>query len=111
MQTQASTGSGSVPGNVRTTMGTWVKALCRALDAAGCDSAALLAEAGFDLKPIDGPTARCPLPAAAPLGPRGVAAPGGRASGIKYGSHIKHTTFHALSYGLSASSTLNEAFE
>ena len=35
---------------VRTTLGTWVKAICRALDAAGCDSAALLAEAGFDIK-------------------------------------------------------------
>ena len=65
MRTQATAASGSVPVRdgqvVRTTLGTWVKAICRALEAAGCDSAALLAEAGFDLKSLDGPNARCPL--------------------------------------------------
>jgi len=40
-----------------------------------------------------------------------VAATGDPAFGIKVASHIKQTTFHALSYGLSASSTLKEAFE
>ena len=115
MRTQVSTSRGSSPAvepsGDRTTMGTWVKALCRALDAAGCDSAALLAEAGFDLKSIDGPTARCPLSQTARLWPLAVAATGDPAFGIKVASHIKHTTFHALSYGLSASSTLKEAFE
>jgi len=61
MQTQAPTPSGSVPvkdgQGVRTTLGTWVKAICRALEAAGCDSAALLAEAGLDLRYLDGPNA------------------------------------------------------
>jgi len=32
-------------GGGKTTLCSWVKAICRALDAAGCDSAALLAEA------------------------------------------------------------------
>jgi len=40
-----------------------------------------------------------------------VAATGDAAFGLKVASHIKHTTFHALSYGLCASSTLKEAFE
>ena len=40
-----------------------------------------------------------------------MAATGDPAFGIKVASHIKQTTFHALSYGLSASSTLKEAFE
>jgi AraC-like DNA-binding protein len=104
MQTQAST-------SVRTTLGTWVKAICRALEAAGCDSAALLAEAGFDVKSLDGPNARCPLTHTARLWRIAVAATGDPAFGIKVASHIKQTTFHALSYGLSASSTLKEAFE
>jgi AraC-like DNA-binding protein len=95
----------------RTTLGTWVKAICRALEAAGCDSASLLAEAGFDLKSLDGPNARCPLNHTARLWSLAVAATGDPALGIKVASHIKPTTFHALSYGLSASSTLKEAFE
>jgi hypothetical protein len=65
MRTQTSAASGSMPVSDgtgdRTTLGTWVKAICRALEAAGCDSAALLTEAGFDLKSLDSPTARCPL--------------------------------------------------
>jgi AraC-like DNA-binding protein len=89
----------------------WVKAICRALDAAGCDSAALLAEAGFNPECLDGPGARCPLANTARLWELSVAATGDPAFGIKVASHIKNTTFHALSYGLSASSTLREAFE
>lgn len=96
---------------VRTTLGTWVKAIGRALDAAGCDSAALLAEAGLDLKSLDSPNARCPLTHTKRLWSIAVAATGDPAFGIKVASHIKQTTFHALSYGLSASSTLKEAFE
>src|SRR5277367_3775214 len=96
---------------VRTTLGTWVKAICRALEAAGCDSAALLAEAGLDLKSLEGPNARCPLTHTARLWRLAVAATEDPAFGIKVASHIKQTTFHALSYGLSASSTLKEAFE
>jgi AraC-like DNA-binding protein len=106
MQAQAPSAYG-----VRTTLGTWVKAICRALEAAGCDSTALLAEAGFDLKALDGPTVRCPLTQTARLWGLAVAATGDPAFGIKVASHIKQTTFHALSYGLSASSTLKEAFE
>jgi AraC-like DNA-binding protein len=96
---------------VRTTLGTWVKAICRAVEAAGCDSAALLAEAGFELKSLDGPNARCPLTQTERLWRIAVSATGDPALGIKVASHIKQTTFHALGYGLSASSTLKEAFE
>jgi AraC-like DNA-binding protein len=96
---------------VRTTLGTWVKAIGRALEAAGCDSAALFTEAGFDQKSLEGPTVRCPLTQTARLWSVAVAATGDPAFGIKVASHINQTTFHALSYGLSASSTLKEAFE
>ncbi|MGO9513542.1 MAG: AraC family transcriptional regulator ligand-binding domain-containing protein [Steroidobacteraceae bacterium] len=92
-------------------LATWIKAIGRALDAAGCDGAALLVEAGFDLECLDGPTVRCPLATTARLWEIAVAATGDPAFGIKVASHIKHTTFHALSYGLCASSTLKEAFE
>ena len=74
-------------------------------------STAALTEAGFDLKSLDGPTARFPLTHTARLWRIAVAATDDPAFGIKVASHIKQTTFHALSYGLSASSTLKEAFE
>lgn len=92
-------------------LGTWVKAIMRALDAAGCDGAALVAEAGFDVDTLDVPNAHCPLDKTASLWRLAVAATGDSAFGLKVASHIKHTTFHALGYGLSASSTLREAFE
>ena len=47
--------------NQQSILGTCVKAIGRALDAAGCNGPALLAEAGFDLKELDGPDTRCPL--------------------------------------------------
>jgi AraC-like DNA-binding protein len=115
MRTQAIARRGSAPSKDipggRTILVTWVRAICRALDAAGCDSEALLAEACFDLKSFDGPTARCPITPVSRLWRAAVAATGDPAFGLKVASHIKQTTFHALSYGLSASSTLKEAFE
>jgi hypothetical protein len=48
-RTQATAGRGYI-------LAAWIKAIGRALDAASCDSSALLAEAGFDLKSVDGPT-------------------------------------------------------
>ena len=99
-------------GERQTTLCSWVKAICRALEAAGCDSAALLAEAGFDAKSLDWPHRALPADHTARLWKN---CRGGdrrsRHSGIKVASHIRQTTFHALSYGMSASSTLKEAFE
>jgi AraC-like DNA-binding protein len=92
-------------------LATWIKAIGRALDAAGCNGAAILAQAGFDPEELEGPTARCPLVNNGRLWELAVAATGDPAFGLKVASHIKHTTFHALSYALSASSTLKEAFE
>jgi AraC-like DNA-binding protein len=92
-------------------LATWIKAIGRALDAAGCNGAALLAEAGYDPEDLEGPTARCPLVNSGRLWELAVGATGDPAFGLKVASHIKHTTFHALSYGLAASSTLKEAFE
>jgi AraC-like DNA-binding protein len=90
---------------------TWVKAFGRALDAAGCDGDALLAQAGFDLGHLGGPDARCPLTKTAKLWRAALEATGDEAFGVKLASYFRHTAFHALGFGLSASSTLKEAFE
>jgi AraC-like DNA-binding protein len=95
----------------KTTLCSWVKAICRALDAAGCDSAALLAQAGFEANSLDGPRARCALTSSLRLWKIAMAATGDPAFGLKVASQLKPTSFHALSYGISASSTLKEAFE
>lgn len=94
-----------------TILGTCVKALGRALDAAGCDGPALLTQAGFDLRKLDGPDTRCPLANMTQLWSIALAATGDPAFGLKLTRQYKHTTFHSLGYGLSASSTLKEAFE
>jgi AraC-like DNA-binding protein len=99
------------PGDGKTTLCSWVRAICRALDAAGCDSTALLAEAGFEANALEGPTTRCELKYSLRLWRIAVAATGDPAFGLKVASHIKPTSFHAMSYGMSASSTLKEAFE
>ena len=104
MRTHTAVGRSSI-------LGSYVKAVGRALDAAGCDGAALLAEAGIDLKDLEGPDTRCPLVNTGHLWRIAVAATGDPAFGIKVANHYKHTTFHALGYGTSASSTLKEAFE
>lgn len=90
---------------------TWVKAFGRALDAAGCDGPALLAQVGFDLKDLGGPDARCPLTKTRLLWEVALEATGDPAFGVKLAKYFTHTTFHALGYGLTASSTLKEAFE
>jgi hypothetical protein len=92
-------------------LATWIKAIGRALDAAGCNGAALLAKAGYDPGDLEGPTARCPLVNSGRLWELALGATGDPAFGLKVASHIKNTTFHAPSYGLAASSTLKEAFE
>jgi AraC-like DNA-binding protein len=94
-----------------TTLATWAKAICGALDAAGCDVPHILAQAGFDPEILNEPTGRCPFEQGVSLWRCAIAATGDSAFGLKVASHFKQTSFHALSYGLSASSTLKEAFE
>jgi AraC-like DNA-binding protein len=102
----------SVAGHAgRTTLATWAKAICRALEASGCDVPVILARAGFDPGILKEPTGRCPFEQGVALWRCAIDATGDPAFGLKVASHIKHTSFHALSYGLSASSTLKEAFE
>ena len=97
--------------NQNSILGAWVKAVGRALDAAGCDGSTLLEEAGFDPRELTGCDTRCPLAKASRLWAIALSATGDPAFGVKLARHFNHTTFHALGYGLSASSSLKEAFE
>ncbi|HSW14322.1 MAG TPA: AraC family transcriptional regulator [Solimonas sp.] len=94
-----------------TVLSSWGRAIRRALDRAGLDSAALFAEAGVDLAALDDPNARYPLEQTTRLWGLCVRASGDPAFGLLVASQVTPTTFHALGYALTASTTLREAFE
>jgi len=94
-----------------TTLVTWAKAICRALEVAGCDVPKILSQAGLDPTILNDPTARCPFEQGVTLWRCAIEATGDDAFGLKVASQFRHTSFHALSYGIIASSTLKEAFE
>lgn len=94
-----------------TVLSSWGRAIRRALDRAGLDSGALFAEAGLDLAALDDPNARYPLRNTTRLWALAVQASGDPAFGLAVAGQVTQTTFHALGYALSASSTLREGFE
>lgn len=100
-----------MPPTTATALTSWAKAIRKALDAAGQDSARLFAEAGLDPALLDDPSARYPVAATARLWRHAVAATGDDAFGLTVARHVGQTTFHALGYALGASATLHEAFE
>lgn len=94
-----------------TALTSWAKAIRKALDATGIDSAALFGEAGLDLAALDDPNARYSVAATTRLWRLAVAAAGDDAFGLTVVRHVGQTTFHALGFSVLASSTLREAFE
>ncbi len=94
-----------------TALTSWARAIRKALEAAGLDSARLFAEAGLDPAALDDPNARYPVAATTRLWQLAVQASGDDAFGLTVARHVSQTTFHALGYSLAASSTLKEAFD
>lgn len=94
-----------------TALTSWAKAIRKALDAAGVDSARLFAEAGLDITALNDPNARYPVEATIRLWKLAVAATGEEAFGLTVARQVGPTTFHALGYSLTASETLLAAFE
>src|SRR5256885_8653689 len=81
---------------------TWVKAFGRALDAAGCDGSALLAQAGFDVSHLGGPAARCPLTKTGRLWRGAPPAAGGEGFGAKHARYFSHTPLPPPGLGVGA---------
>ncbi|MGH8445538.1 MAG: AraC family transcriptional regulator [Solimonas sp.] len=94
-----------------TVLSSWGRAIRRALDRAGVDSARLFAEAGLDTAALADPDARYPLDNTTRLWNLAAAATGDPAFGLAVATQVTQTTFHALGYALGASGTLREAFE
>lgn len=94
-----------------TVLTSWSRAVRRALDLKGCDSAAMFAAAGLDIAALDDPNARYPLAGTTRLWRLATEATGDPCFGLAVASAVTQTTFHALGYSLTASATLHEAFE
>src|SRR3546814_6249068 len=92
-----------------TVLSSWGRAIRRALDAAGVDSARLFAEAGLDIAALADPDARYPLANTTRLWALAVEETGDPAFGLAVATQVSQTTFHALGYTLIASGTLREA--
>ncbi len=89
----------------------WARAIRKALDAGGYDSARLFAAAGLALAALDDPNARYPVSRTARLWRLAVEASGDDAFGLSVARYVGPTTFHALGYALSASATLHDVFD
>lgn len=94
-----------------TVLASWARVIRRTLEACGCDSAPLLAQAGLSAAMLDDPNGRCPAQAMARLWRLSTQATGDDAFGLKAARHVMPTTFHALWQAQSASQTLKDAFE
>ncbi len=94
-----------------TALTSWAKAVRKALEAGGIDSARLFAEAGLDPAALDDPNARYPVARTTRLWQLAVAASNDDAFGLTVARHVGPTTFHALGYALNASATLHEVFD
>lgn len=93
------------------TLTSWARAIRKALDAAGVDSARLFDEAGLDLGALADPQARYPVERTNRLWRLAVEATGDPAFGLVVARQAGPLMFHALGYSLVASATLREAFE
>src|SRR3546814_9476080 len=94
-----------------TVLSSWGRAIRRALDAAGVDSARLFAEAGLDIAALADPDARYPLANTTRLSALAVEERGDPAFGLPVATQLSQTTFHPIGYTLIASGPLAEAFE
>ncbi len=92
-----------------TTINTWSIALVRALDAAGHDGHALLAQAGIDRQALQDPNGRTPVKSMARLWRLAVDATGDPCFGLKVSAFIQPATFHSLGLALLTSQNLEDA--
>ena len=94
-----------------TTLGSWVKALQRCLDASGFDSESLLRSAGLSPQDLDEPNLRLPAANVDRFWKRSMEISRDPLLGLRAASYITLTSSHALGISVSASRTLKEAFE
>jgi len=92
-------------------LGTWTLTVVRALDARGIDGRAVAARAGIDVAAFEDPDSRHSIADTTRLWRLAVEATHDPCFGLWASRFVTHTTFHALSFAVFASSTLRDAFE
>ncbi|MFK7733522.1 MAG: AraC family transcriptional regulator, partial [Pseudomonadales bacterium] len=93
-----------------TTIGGFALMIAKALDAEGKNSKALLSASGIDWQLLSNPDHRVPVDQIGRLMDLSVQETEDPAFGLKAGTHVCPTTFHALSMSMWLSPSLKEAF-
>jgi AraC-like DNA-binding protein len=93
------------------TLGNWVHAIIRTLNAQGRDGADVALAAGISPRAVADPQERVPQPAVTALWRRAVEVTGDPCFGLHVPRHATMSTFGALAYALCASRDLKSGFE
>ena len=93
-----------------TTIGGFALMVARALDAYGIDGEAALGRCGINRQLLSNPDSRIPVDQLGRLLELAVHETADPAFGLKAGTHVCPTTFHALSMSMWLSSSLKDAF-
>lgn len=94
------------PQHTPSTMGNWIHAIIRTLDAHGFSGTDLALAAGVSLRAIRNPQERVPQPVVTALWRKAVEVTGDPAFGLQVPRHVTVSTFGALAYALFASRDL-----
>jgi len=93
-----------------TTLSSWARVVCNAIDAKGIDSTQLLTLAEIDPDVLNNPEGRIPVYKMSQLWELAVEATSDEAFGLSVPPFVQATTFHALGFSLMVSATLREAW-
>jgi len=94
-----------------TTLSSWARVVCKAIDDKGVDSTQLLTLAEISPDVLNNPEGRIPVSKMTRLWELAVEATGDEAFGLSVPSFVQPTTFHALGFSLMVSATLREAWQ
>ncbi len=93
------------------TLASWGRVVCHAIDAKGVNSTQLMNRAEIDPDVLNDPEGRIPVSKMSRLWELAVEATGDEAFGLSVTTFVQPTSFHALGFSLMVSTTLREAWQ
>ncbi len=103
-------GSNAIDQDTSTTLASWARVVCNAIEAKGVDSGKLLAQADIDPEVFSDPEGRIRVSKLTQLWKLATEATQDEAFGLSVPSFLQPTTFHALGFSLMVSASLKEAW-
>lgn len=100
-----------VTNETRSTTTGWVMAILRALQSAGVEADAVLADIGMDPALLEGGYSRYSQAQVSQLWRRAIALTGDPHFGFKVAAQVRPATFHVVGYSMSCSATLAQALQ